>query len=82
PPPTGAQQLLQVMATSDVARGRQLSRQLREAGYDAFWESVRLPGRNEEIVRVRVAVDASAQTLPAAIADLRRRGFEPVPVSP
>jgi general secretion pathway protein D len=82
PPPKGAQQLLQVMATSDVARGRELSKQLREAGFDAFWESVRAPGRDEEIVRVRVAVDPSAQTLSAAIADLRRRGLEPVPVTP
>jgi general secretion pathway protein D len=82
PPPRGTQQLLQVMATSDVARGRELSKQLREAGFDAFWESVRAPGSADEMVRVRVAVDPSPQALSAAIADLRRRGFEPVPVTP
>jgi cell division septation protein DedD len=65
-----------------VARGRELSKQLREAGFDAFWESVRAPTSAEEIVRVRVAVDPSPQALSAAIADLRRRGFEPVPVTP
>jgi cell division septation protein DedD len=78
----GPQQLLQVMATSDVARGRESAKQLREAGFDAFWESVRMPGLNEEIVRVRVAVDPSARDLNTTIAELRRRGFEPVPVNP
>jgi len=82
PPAKSPQQLLQVMATSDVARGRELSKQLREAGYDAFWESVRMPGLNDEIVRVRVAVDPTGAAMTAAIGDLRRRGFEPIPVTP
>jgi len=43
--------------------------------------AVRLPGRDEEVVRVRVAVAQPAQQLPSAIADLRRRGFEPYLVS-
>jgi general secretion pathway protein D len=81
PAAASGQQLLQVMATGDLARGREVSRQLREAGYDAFWEAVRLPGRDEEVVRVRVAVAQPAQQLPSAIADLRRRGFEPYLVS-
>jgi general secretion pathway protein D len=78
----GPQQLLQVMATSDVARGREISRQLRDAGFDSFWESVRLPGRDDEIVHVRVAVDPSVRDLNTTIAELRKRGFEPVLVNP
>ena len=81
PAAAAGQQLLQVMATGDLARGREMSRQLREAGYDAFWEAVRLPGRDEEVVRVRVAVAQPAQKLAATIADLRQRGFEPYLVS-
>jgi general secretion pathway protein D len=78
----GPQQLLQVMATSDVPRGREVTRQLREAGFDAFWESVRMPGLNEEVVRVRVAVDPATANMNSAIAELRRRGFEPLLVNP
>lgn len=78
--PAGANvQLLQIRATSDVARGRQLVRDLRDAGFDAYWESV--TGDQGEVVRVRVAVDRSRQDVAKVIADLKARGHEPVPVA-
>jgi cell division septation protein DedD len=83
PVPAGSRvQLLQVAAGTDVAKGRELTKQLREAGFDAYWESVREPGRNDEVVRVRVSVDRATQNVPATIAELKQRGFDAVPVTP
>jgi len=34
-------QLIQISAVHEIARGRQLQQRLRDAGFDAYWESVR-----------------------------------------
>jgi general secretion pathway protein D len=73
-------QLIQIAAVGDVARARQLQRDLREAGFDAYWESVH--SDRGEIVRVRVAVDRARQDVAQVIAQLQARGLEPVLVTP
>jgi general secretion pathway protein D len=80
--PAGAIQLIQVIALSELGRARELQRQLRAAGFDAYWESVRLPNGKGEVVRVRVAVDRTRQSVAETIAELKRRGFEPTLVNP
>jgi general secretion pathway protein D len=80
--PAAGTQLIQVAAISDVARARELQRQLRAAGFDAYWESVRRSDGKGEIVRVRVAVDRARQSVAETIAELKRRGFEPTLVDP
>jgi general secretion pathway protein D len=82
PPPTGTLQLIQVSAVNDVARGRDLQRQLREAGFDAYWERVRVPGRKDDVVRVRVSVDRATQDVAETMDRLRKRGLDPVLVTP
>ena len=77
----GASSLLQVAAVSDIARGRDLQRQLRAAGMDAYWESVRTKQGND-VVRVRVTVDPATQTMADAIAKLKAMGFDPIIVTP
>ena len=77
----GSSQLLQVAAVSDIARGRDLQRQLRAAGMDAYWESVSIKG-GVDIVRVRVTVDPATQTMADAIAKLKTMGFDPIIVTP
>lgn len=67
-------------AVSDIARGRDLQRQLRAAGMDAYWESVSNKGK--DIVRVRVTVDPATQTMADAIAKLKSMGFDPIIVTP
>jgi cell division septation protein DedD len=69
-------QLVQVVAFSDVARARQLVRELRDAGYDAYWESV--TAEKGEAVRVRIAVDAARQEVGQVVASLKARGHDPV----
>ncbi len=73
--------LLQVAAVSDIARGRDLQRQLRAAGMDAYWESVRTK-QGTDIVRVRVTVDPATQSMADAIARLKAMGFDPIIVTP
>jgi len=80
-PATGTQ-LIQVAAISDIAKARELQKQLRAAGFDAYWESVRRPNGKGEIVRVRVAVDRARQSVAETMAELRKRGFEPTLVNP
>ena len=77
----GSSQLLQVAAVSDIARGRDLQRQLRAAGMDAYWESVRTK-QGGDVVRVRVTVDPATQTMADAIAKLKSMGFDPIIVTP
>ena len=77
----GSSTLLQVAAVNDIARGRELQRQLRAAGMDAYWESVRTKQGND-IVRVRVTVDPATQTMADAIAKLKSMGFDPIIVTP
>jgi cell division septation protein DedD len=73
--------LLQVAAVGDIARGRDLQRQLREAGFDAYWESVRT-NKKTEVVRVRVSVDPAIRSMADTLARLKSMGFEPIIVSP
>jgi general secretion pathway protein D len=80
--PSGGTQLIQVASLSDVNQGRELQKQLRAAGFDAYWESVRAPDNKGEIVRVRVAVDRARQSVAATMSDLQKRGFQPVLVNP
>jgi cell division septation protein DedD len=77
---TSGTQLLQVAAATDMARGRELQQQLRAAGFDAYWESVRTP--KGDVVRVRVQIDRATQSVTDALAELKRRGFDPVLVNP
>ncbi len=73
--------MLQVAAVNDIARGRDLQRQLRAAGMDAYWESVRTK-QGTDVVRVRVTVDPATQTMADAIAKLKAMGFDPIIVTP
>ncbi|MGH6624507.1 MAG: type II secretion system secretin GspD [Burkholderiaceae bacterium] len=77
---SGGTQLLQVAAVSEVPRGRELQRQLREAGFDAYWESVQT--KKGDIVRVRVSVDPATQSMAATVAKLKSMGFDPIFVTP
>jgi general secretion pathway protein D len=81
-PPRGGTQLIEVASVSDVNKGRDLQKQLRAAGFDAYWESVRAPDNKSDLVRVRVAVDRATQSVTATMADLQKRGFQPVLVTP
>jgi cell division septation protein DedD len=67
---------------AEIARGRDLQRQLRAAGFDAYWESVRVPGRKDDVVRVRVSVDRATQSVGEVLAELKKRGFDPILVNP
>lgn len=82
PTATGALQIIQVATVADAAQARELQRQLRAAGFDAYWESLRVPGRADELLRVRVSVEAGAQNLANALAALKARGYDAVPVAP
>jgi general secretion pathway protein D len=72
--------LVQVAAVSQIGRGRELQQQLRVAGFDAYWESVKT--KTGEVVRVRVAVDTATQSMADTIARLKAMGFDPVIVAP
>src|SRR5262249_9794133 len=80
--PAAGTQLIQVASVTDVNKGRELQKQLRAAGFDAYWESVRAPDNKGEIVRVRVAVDRATQSVAATMAELQNRGFQPTLVNP
>jgi cell division septation protein DedD len=71
---------VQVAAVSQIGRGRELQQQLRVAGFDAYWESVKT--KTGEVVRVRVAVDTATQSMADTIARLKAMGFDPVIVAP
>ena len=65
---------------SQISRGRELQRQLREAGFEAYWESVK--AKSGEIVRVRVSIDTATQSMADTIARLKAMGFDPIVVAP
>ncbi|MBA2549416.1 MAG: type II secretion system secretin GspD [Burkholderiaceae bacterium] len=81
PLPAGSTQLLQVASVTDISRGRDLQRQLRAAGMDAYWESVQTK-QGGDVVRVRVTVDPATQSVADAIAKLKSMGFDPIIVTP
>ncbi len=78
--PTARGNIVQVAAFSEVARGRDLQKQLRSAGFDAYWESVQTA--KGEVVRVRVAVDTATQSMADTLAKLKSMGFDPIVVTP
>jgi len=79
-PPSPRGNLVQVAAVSEITRGRELQRQLRSAGFDAYWESVQTT--KGEVVRVRVAVDSATQSMADTLARLKAMGFDPIVVTP
>ena len=72
-------QLIQVSSVHDIGRGRQVQLQLRQAGFDSYWESVRTS--DGDVVRIRVSVERRASTIADALSTLRRLGYDPVLVS-
>jgi general secretion pathway protein D len=81
PAPSTGVQLLQVAAMTDIARGRDLQRRLRDAGFDAYWESVKT-SKGDDVVRVRVSVDRATQSVADTIARLKAMGLDPIIVTP
>lgn len=77
-PPAGAVQVLHITTMPDLAGGRHFQQELRNSGFDAFIEPMRTS--TGEIYRVRVAVDTAKRTLDDAIAELKRLGYNPIPV--
>jgi cell division septation protein DedD len=65
---------------SEIGRGRDLQRKLREAGLDAYWELVKT--NKGDVVRVRVSVDRATQSVADTIAKLKAMGFDPIIVAP
>jgi general secretion pathway protein D len=80
PAPNSGIQLVQVATVNEMARGRELQRQLRDAGFDAYWESVKTG--TGEMVRVRVSVNQATQSVADTVAKLKAMGFDPVIVAP
>jgi general secretion pathway protein D len=80
PAPSSGIQLVQVATVNEIARGRELQRQLRDAGFDAYWESVKTG--SGEMVRVRVSVNQATQSVADTVAKLKAMGFDPVVVAP
>jgi general secretion pathway protein D len=80
PGPGSGIQLVQVATVNEIGRGRDLQRQLRDAGFDAYWESVKTGGG--DVVRVRVAVNPATQSVTDTVTKLRAMGFDPVVVAP
>jgi general secretion pathway protein D len=76
---TSPYQLIQVSAVRDIGRGRQMQQQLRQAGFDSYWESVRTT--DGDVVRIRVSVERRASTIADALSTLRRLGYDPVLVT-
>ncbi len=79
-PTAPASNLVQVASVTEISRGRELQRQLRAAGFDAYWESVKT--KKGDVVRVRVSVDTATQSMAETIARLKAMGFDPVVVTP
>ena len=76
--PASAVQVLQITAMPDLAGGRRFQQELRNAGFDAYLEPVRTS--TGEIYRVRVAVDTTKRPLADAVAELKRLGYQPIPI--
>jgi general secretion pathway protein D len=80
PPSSIGIQLLQVASMTDIARAREMQRSLRDAGFDAYWESVKTSAG--DMVRVRVSVDQATRSVADTIAGLKALGYDPVVVTP
>ncbi|HEX5640409.1 MAG TPA: type II secretion system secretin GspD [Burkholderiaceae bacterium] len=79
-PTTAGVQLLQVASLTDISRAREMQRSLRDAGFDAYWESVKTSAG--DVVRVRVSVDQATRSVADTIAKLKALGYDPVVVTP
>jgi len=71
-------QVLQVTVMPDLDSGRRIQQELRNAGFDAYLEPMRTS--TGEIVRVRVKVDGATRSSAETIAELRKLGYNPMPV--
>jgi len=80
PAPNSGIQLVQVTTVNEIAHARELQRRLRDAGFDAYWESVKTG--SGEMVRVRVSVNQATQSVADTVAKLKAMGFDPVVVTP
>jgi len=69
-------QLIQVLAVNEIARGRQLEKRLKDAGLDAYWESVHTG--DGDVIRIRVTVERRASKIADALSTLRRLGYDPI----
>jgi cell division septation protein DedD len=75
-------QLIQIAAVGDIPKARELQRQLRAAGFDAYWESVRSPNKKADVVRVRISIDRATRSVSETLGELKKRGFDPILVNP
>ncbi len=80
--PAGGTALIEVATFAEIAPARAMQRDLKEAGFDAYWESVRKADGSGEIVRVRVTADTTRRSLDETLAMLRQRGLQPQLVTP
>ena len=80
PAPNSGIQLVQVTTVNEIAHARELQRRLRDAGFDAYWESVKTG--SGEMVRVRVSVNQATQSVADTVAKLKAMGYDPVVVTP
>jgi general secretion pathway protein D len=71
-------QVLQVTVMPDLDSGRRIQQELRSAGFDAYLEPMRTS--TGEIFRVRVRVDGATRSSAEAIAELRKLGYNPMPL--
>ncbi len=67
--------LIEVAVIDTMAHARQVQRQLRDAGLDAYWESVATS--SGQSIRVRVTVQTPRRTVEDTLAQLRALGFSP-----
>ena len=67
--------LIEVAVVDTMAHARQMQRQLRDAGLDAYWESVATSAGQS--IRVRVSVQTPRRTVADTLAQLRALGFSP-----
>ena len=62
----------------DLDSARRIQQELRSAGFDAYLDPMRTS--TGEIVRVRVKVDGATRSSAETIAELRKLGYNPMPV--
>jgi len=77
-PGAPAMQVLQITAMPDIASGRRIQQDLRNAGFDAYLEPVRTS--TGEVYRVRVAVDGATRSVAEVMSDLRKLGYNPLAI--
>ncbi len=77
-PPVNLAQVLQVTVMPDLDSARRIQQELRSAGFDAYLDPMRTS--TGEIVRVRVKVDGATRTSAETVAELRKLGYNPMPV--